>query len=735
MTARAARHLSLFAATVAAFAVMPSSAGAETYGSRTLSVGTRGSDVVQLQRYLSLAGHRIVRDGEFGSRTARALRATERNLELDADGIATRREQRAIRRAVRRPGNGGSAYAQPPPPAETVVVPGATGQVSADGFAVAPESAPPLVKSVIAAGNAIAQTPYKWGGGHASWTDTGYDCSGSVSYALYGGGLFDEPARVGRVRRLGRAGPRPVDHDLRERQPCLHGGGGAPVRHERPLSDRLALDDDDAKLHRLRRHAPRGPLARAPGQGNVQSDGLTSSGYARAVVHGSRGRGLSMRVIDRRAFLRRAGLSTAALATLGGPLQGLFARGALAVGSTGVAPDNGGYGPIGPVRDLTDDVVRLHLPEGFEYRSITPTGTLMDDGVITPGRHDGMTAFAWGKSRYRLVRNHEINNPVGAFGTTSKAYDTMAGAGTTTVEVNRHAAKVESWVSSNGMQMTCAGGRTPWGTWLTVEETVNGPDVGPDFTGADNRLLNQRHGYVFEVPVDWGPGEYAKLAPVRSAGRFAHEAVDIDPQTGILYETEDNFTFPSGFYRYIAPQNPMQVRELRDGGRLEMLKVEGVTNAQLDRGQTPGVTYGIEWVPIDTPDTTFAAGTTNDQASVFVSNQGIAQGAATFSRLEGIFFDSGKVYLVSTQGGDTPRARRLRSTATATASVSSGCTTRRTTRSRCCSSRPAARCWSCRTTSASARRSRRSCARTARPRTTCAASRPRAASSTSRSTP
>ncbi|HZN89357.1 MAG TPA: alkaline phosphatase PhoX [Thermoleophilaceae bacterium] len=361
-----------------------------------------------------------------------------------------------------------------------------------------------------------------------------------------------------------------------------------------------------------------------------------------------------MGVIDRRAFLRRAGLSTAALATLGGPLQGLLARGALAAGSTGVAPNNGGYGPIGPVPDLIDDVVRLHLPRGFEYRSITPTGTLMNDGVITPGRHDGMAAFSWGKSRYRLVRNHEINGPVGAIGTTSKAYDSMAGAGTTTVEVNRHAAKVDSWVSSNGTQMTCAGGTTPWGTWLTCEETVNGPDVGPDFTGADNRLLNQRHGYVFEVPVEWGPGQYTKLEPVRSAGRFAHEAMALDPRTGILYETEDNFLFPSGFYRYIAPRNPMQVRELRDGGRLEMLKVAGVTNAQLDHGQTPGVTYDVEWVSIDTPDTTFPAGTTNDQASVFVSGQGSAKGAATFSRLEGIFYDSGKVYLVSTQGGDTP---------------------------------------------------------------------------------
>jgi secreted PhoX family phosphatase len=361
-----------------------------------------------------------------------------------------------------------------------------------------------------------------------------------------------------------------------------------------------------------------------------------------------------MTVIDRRAFLRRAGLSTAALATLGGPLHGLFARGALAAGSTGVAPDNGGYGPIGPVRDATDGVVRLHLPEGFEYRSITPTGTLMSDGVITPGRHDGMAAFSAGPSRYRLVRNHEVNGPVGAFGTPDKAYDRMAGGGTTTLEVNRHAAKVESWVSCNGTQMNCAGGATPWGTWITCEETVNGPDVGPDFTMGDNRLLERQHGYVFEVPVAWGPGEHRKPVPIRSAGRFAHEAVDVDPSTGILYQTEDNFDFASGFYRYRAPQNPMEKGRLFDGGTLEMLKVEGAWNANLHRGQTPGVTYGVEWVTIDEPDTTFPAGTTNNQAIVFVGDQGRAKGGAIFSRLEGIFFDSGKVYLVSTQGGDTP---------------------------------------------------------------------------------
>ena len=361
-----------------------------------------------------------------------------------------------------------------------------------------------------------------------------------------------------------------------------------------------------------------------------------------------------MTEIDRRAFLRHAGMSTAALATLGGPLQGVFARGALAAGAKGVALDNGGYGPIGPVPDLTDGVVRLHLPKGFQYRSITPTGTLMSDGVITPGRHDGMASFSWGGGRYRLVRNHEINGPVPAFGDAGKAYDRMAGGGTTTLEIDGATGEVESWVSCNGTQMNCAGGATPWGSWITCEETVNGPDVGPDFTGADNRLLQRQHGYVFEVPVAAGPGENRQPTPIRSAGRFAHEAVDVDTSSGVLYMTEDNFGFPSGFYRYIAPKNPMTTRRLLDGGELQMLKVKGVTRAELDHGQEVGVTYRVEWVTIDEPDRTFAPGTTNDQALVFVGDQGRAKGAAIFSRLEGIFYDSNKVYLVSTQGGDKP---------------------------------------------------------------------------------
>jgi cell wall-associated NlpC family hydrolase len=205
MSLRAVVRPLALAAVLAVGAAVPASASAAAYGSRTLSVGSHGADVKRLQGYLGSAGHRVARDGEFGPRTLRALRATERELELRADGIATRREQRRIRLAVRVAGTGGAAYTPPPPPEE--VVPGEDGEVTDDGFAVPPKSAPKVVRDVIAAGNEIAKTPYKWGGGHARWDDNGYDCSGSVSFALHAAGLLDSPLVSGDFARWGDRGP------------------------------------------------------------------------------------------------------------------------------------------------------------------------------------------------------------------------------------------------------------------------------------------------------------------------------------------------------------------------------------------------------------------------------------------------------------------------------------------------------------------------------------------------
>jgi cell wall-associated NlpC family hydrolase len=183
---------------------LPAAASAARYGSRPLSVGSHGKDVKKLQRYLTKAGHRTQADGEFGRGTTRALRATERELELGVDRIASRRDQRAIRRAVSRPLTGGAMYVAPPP--ANKLTPGTKVKVDSEGFALAPASAPRAVQRAFAAGNKIAKTPYKWGGGHGSWKDSGYDCSGSVSYALHAARLVDSPMVSGAFSNWGRTG-------------------------------------------------------------------------------------------------------------------------------------------------------------------------------------------------------------------------------------------------------------------------------------------------------------------------------------------------------------------------------------------------------------------------------------------------------------------------------------------------------------------------------------------------
>ncbi|MGH2554527.1 MAG: alkaline phosphatase PhoX [Actinomycetota bacterium] len=356
-----------------------------------------------------------------------------------------------------------------------------------------------------------------------------------------------------------------------------------------------------------------------------------------------------MTAIDRRTFLK-SGLTVAGGLALAGPFQGMLARAAMAQG--GLPPVRKGFGPLVPIPDKRDGEIRLLLPKGFNYRSFSYTGESMDDGYTVPGRQDGMAAFRAGRGRIRLVRNHEVNGPGPAIGDADKAYDPMAQGGTTTLEISPHAENVRSWVSMNGTQLNCAGGAMPWGSWITAEETVNGPDVGNDFSGGDNSKLKQQHGYIFEVESSWGPGQHEMGEPIRMAGRFPHEAVDWAGDH--LYLTEDNFNFPSGFYRYLPPVDPFVAGKLMDGGTLEMLAIDGEWNAELHHGRSVGETLPVTWVTIDQPDNTFPEGTSNDEASQFVSRQGLAKGAAIFSRLEGIYAVGHVVYIVSTQGGDAP---------------------------------------------------------------------------------
>jgi secreted PhoX family phosphatase len=360
-----------------------------------------------------------------------------------------------------------------------------------------------------------------------------------------------------------------------------------------------------------------------------------------------------MRQIDRRTFLRGSAATAGAIA-LGGPFQGFVARAANA------APPRPRPRALVPVEDLRDGTVRLWLPEGFRYRSFHDTEfpVTLDDGTALPGRHDGMAAFSGSNGNVVLIRNHEINNPGSVFGP-GTPYDAAARGGTTTIEVTPEGEVVEAFTSLNGTQMNCSGGPMPWGSWITCEETVNGPDVGPDFTGVSNVPLQEPHGFVFEVPA----GGQSTREPITNAGRFAHEAVAFDPVDGVLYLTEDNFGFPSGFYRYLPATNPMQTGSLDNEGTLQMLAVAGQPNLDLAVQQTAGATYPVGWIDIEDPAPTFRfrpgrpARTTNDEALVYVGDQGRAQGAAYFSRLEGSAYDDGVVYFCSTQGGGAAETR------------------------------------------------------------------------------
>jgi cell wall-associated NlpC family hydrolase len=183
---------------VAALVLIPAAdAAAAPYASRTLRVGASGSDVKAFQRYLDRAGYDTTADGEYGSATARSERRFERASGRGQDGIATPTEQRVVRARASASSDGGGATvgdspapSDTPPPSDTPAPTGETATLDDSGLAVAPASAPAEVQAIIAAGNAIARKPYKYGGGHGRWHDTGYDCSGSVSYVLHAAGLL-----------------------------------------------------------------------------------------------------------------------------------------------------------------------------------------------------------------------------------------------------------------------------------------------------------------------------------------------------------------------------------------------------------------------------------------------------------------------------------------------------------------------------------------------------------------
>jgi uncharacterized protein len=311
--------------------------------------------------------------------------------------------------------------------------------------------------------------------------------------------------------------------------------------------------------------------------------------------------------LDRRTFIRRGAMGAGALWALSlGDLMGRRADAAIP------SP----YGPVSPKADETTGLYLLQLPDGFRYWSYSWTGDIMADGVACPNLHDGMAVVdqQGSSGRIILVRNHETAGGLPYVDKPSITYAADGAGGTTNLVFNTRGASWEkAWSSLAGTIRNCAGGVTPWGTWITSEETGNAG-----------------HGWTFDVGSDNGDP-----TPLVDLGRFSHEAVMVDPDTGYVYETED--AGDSGLYKFV----PHVPAELAQGGELFMLKVQNQPNANLGLGYPIGTVWDVEWVPVADPSA----------STMSTYQQGAALGGARFRRLEGCWWGDRTGFFLSTDGG------------------------------------------------------------------------------------
>lgn len=302
---------------------------------------------------------------------------------------------------------------------------------------------------------------------------------------------------------------------------------------------------------------------------------------------------------------------------------------------------------ISPYGDLVEDPDGiLDLPEGFTYQIISKRGNTMDDGLQVPGMPDGMACFPGQADTVVLVRNHELGadaqktGPYGSSGVPDNFDESLpydhgkrgeyphVGGTTNLVYDLKRGVVLREFLSLVGTDRNCAGGKTPWGTWVTCEEPA-------DLTSPRGK----RHGYCFEVKAS-DDGQLQKAVALEGLGRYRHEAIAVDPDTGIVYLTED--TGDGLIYRFIP-----KVKEDLSRGKLQALAIKGAPSTDLrNKGGSgspvkEGVLMDIEWInlkDIDSPR--------ND-----LRIRGFEDGAARFARGEGIEYTNGSIYICCTDGG------------------------------------------------------------------------------------
>lgn len=309
--------------------------------------------------------------------------------------------------------------------------------------------------------------------------------------------------------------------------------------------------------------------------------------------------------------------------------------------------------PDSAVIDLYGSLVKdpkglLDLPQGFSYSVVSKTGDKMDDGFRVPGKPDGMATFDGKDGRVILLRNHELGMDANEIGPFPHIKDVdehidlelahnaegMAGkpfpGGTSTVVYNPQTGKVEKqFLSLIGTDRNCAGGAMPWGSWITCEETAK---------PAEEKFRN--HGYCFEVKAS-DDGVLQKAVPLKALGRFRHEAVALDPESRVLYLTEDRGD--GLIYRFVPDKaDDFTAGKLQALGFVEK-GLPDTRNYESSRPNFPvGVEHEIRWIDLEDIDSP------KDD----LRHRGRKAGASYFARGEGITWNDGALYICCTNGGN-----------------------------------------------------------------------------------